>query len=379
MKLFCTSEEFDMKGIPGSGIPFICDRDMELVDAPNEYLRYIAMVRGRTRSPETWLTYGKHLHEYYSFLEANGLIWNSVNQTHIAAWRNAMLERGCTRSTVNQRLRCVHAFYAWANRSNKIDTLPYEREDVFVSKPRGFLAHVDASGNRVNASELTIQTAKQYPRFLLMGQAVQFLEALTPDSLKIMGYLALLTGMRRNEITRLDYRVVPSPTGYPSNKQLKMVLDPIMTTTKGNKERTVMVPYDLAVRMWDFFTFEWPKRNELHKKKHGRKSNRFFLSIYGDELDQFYMNNQFRRTSKKTGIKCNPHLLRHTFGTYELLRMSKKGDKNKALLWVRDRMGHSSITTTEKYIHAADLVANDVVDDYQAAVCKVLKYGNQTE
>ena len=70
-------------------------------------------------------------------------------------------------------------------------------------------------------------------------------------------------------------------------------------------------------------------------------------------------------------------MLRHTFGTYELLRMSQKEGQTKALLWVRDRMGHSSITTTEKYIHAVDLVKCDEVDGYQTDVCEALRYGHQ--
>jgi integrase len=65
----------------------------------------------------------------------------------------------------------------------------------------------------------------------------------------------------------------------------------------------------------------------------------------------------------KTGINCHPHLLRHTFGTYELLRMMHKKEEKLALMWVMDRMGHSSITTTEKYIHAVDLIQHDDVDD----------------
>jgi hypothetical protein len=39
-------------------------------------------------------------------------------------------------------------------------------------------------------------------------------------------------------------------------------------------------------------------------------------------------------------------------------------------------MGHSSITTTEKYIHAVDLIQHDDVDGYQADVCEALRRGN---
>lgn len=357
-------------------IPFLCDNEMNLVFAPNEYLRYIATVKGRTRSEKTWETYANHLYEYFSFLEANTLDWNAVSQVEVAAWRDGMLERKCARSTVNQRLRCVHAFYKWAMQHGKILSLPFSTEDIWISKQRGFLAHVDASGGRFEANALTIQTHKPLPQFLHLNKAVQFLDALSPHRLKLMGYLALLTGMRREEIVSLDYRVVPNPIGQDPDKQLSMRLDSEITPTKGSKTRTVMIPYDLAIALWNYFSLDWPKLNRLHKRKYGQESTRFFLSKSGEHLSIKHLNNAFALVGKKIGITCHPHMLRHTYGTYELLRMSEKEGTSKALLWVKDRMGHSSITMTEKYIHAVDLIRNDDVDGYQIEICEALRRGN---
>jgi len=376
MRLFYTDDDFIWKDVARPGIPFLCDQEMELVAAPNQYLRYVATVKGRTRSTRTWATYGHHLYEFFAFLEANDLRWDAVDQAQIAAWRDSMLERDCARSTVNQRLRCVHAFYEWAQHRGKLHALPFSTQDVWVSKPRGFLAHVDASGGRFEANELTVQTHKTEPQFLHMDKSLRFLEAMSPHRLKLMGYLALLTGMRREEIVGLDYRVVPNPAGHDPDKQLPMILEASLTPTKGCKTRTVMLPYDLAVALWDYFVDAWPKLSTMHKKKHGRESSRFFLSTAGEELSIRHLNNAFAKVSTKTAIKCHPHMLRHTFGTYELLRMMQKKSERLALLWVRDRMGHSSITTTEKYIHAADLVRHDDVDGFQAEVCEMLRRGH---
>jgi site-specific recombinase XerD len=376
MRLFLTNSEFSWQGVSRPGVPFLCDREMELVSAPNLYLRYVATVKGRTRSAKTWLTYGNHLYEFFAFLEANDLTWDAVNQSQIAAWRDAMLKRKCVHSTVNQRLRCVHAFYQWAKNSGITHSLPFLTQDIWVAKPRGFLSHVDASGGRFEANELTIQTHKPLPEFLHMDKAISFLEALTPHRLKLMGYLILLTGMRREEVVGMDYRVVPNLAGHDPDKLLPMVLEASLTPTKGNTTRTVMLPYDLAVAFWNYFSCDWPKLNLLHKQKHGKESHRFFLSMEGEELSIGYLNNAFARVSAKTGIHCYPHMLRHTFGTYELLRMTHKEGQSRALLWVRDRMGHSSITTTEKYIHAGDLILNYDVDGYQTDVCEALHRGN---
>lgn len=375
MKMFFTDSSFFVAGQPYPRIPFLCDAEMELVTAPNEYLRYVATVKGRTPSKNTWRTYGDALFEFFAFLEDNGLSWNFVNQTQIATWRDAMLERGCRRSTVNQRIRTVGAFYDWALGQGITHSLPFSKEDVWVGAPRGFLSHVDVSGGRFEANELTLRDHKPVPKFLHLDQAMTFLESLTPHRLRLMGYLMLLTGMRREEVVGFDYRVLPNPAGRDSAKQIAMLLDPKLTPTKGNKERTVMLPYDLAVALYRYFTFDWPKLLARHKLTHRRETCCLFLAADGELLSLTGLNNAFRRFSAKTGIKCHPHMLRHTFGTYELLRMSRVKTQSQALLWVRDRMGHSSVTTTEKYIHAADLIQNDDVDGYQAEICEVLRHG----
>ncbi len=376
MKLFHTDSEFIVAGVPRPGIPFLCDEEMEFVSAPNQYLRYIATVKGRTRSKRTWQTYGNHLLDYFSFLEANDLRWDEVEQTQIAAWRDAMLERKCSRSTANQRLLCVDRFYQWSIKRGLSHSIPFSKEEIWVAKPKSFLAHVDVSKGRFDANDLTMQSYKEPPKFLSLDKAINFLEALSPRRVRLMGYLMLLTGMRREEVVELDYRVVPNPAGCDDTKSIPMKLDAMITKTKGNKTRVVMVPYDLATALFDYFTFEWPNLLKKYKARYGAETTRFFLSAEGELLSMHGLNGTFQRFSKKIGIHCHPHMLRHTFGTYELLRMSRTKGDSQALLWVRDRMGHSSITTTEKYIHAADLIKHDAIDGYIADVCEALRRGN---
>jgi site-specific recombinase XerD len=207
VQIFLTSSEFIWKGLVRADIPFLCDSNMELVSIANEYLRFIATVKGRTRSKRTWLTYGSQLYEYFSFLEANELSWNELDQSQVAAWRDSMLNRGCARTTVNQRLRGIHSFYKWALQCNKTHSIPFYKEDIWVSKPKSLFAHVDASGNRLDVNGLTLRTTEPIPMFLHMEKALSFLNSITSHSLKLMGYLALLTGMRRSEVVELDYRV----------------------------------------------------------------------------------------------------------------------------------------------------------------------------
>ncbi|TEF26814.1 recombinase, partial [Pseudomonas aeruginosa] len=130
MRVFYTDESFELNGVPLPGIPFLANAGAELIESANRYLFHIAVVRGRTRSPATWRTYADHLYEFFSFLEENALFWTRVNQEHIAVWRNSMLDRGLSRSTINKRLSTTSAFYTWCARQGLAEQLPFETQDV---------------------------------------------------------------------------------------------------------------------------------------------------------------------------------------------------------------------------------------------------------
>lgn len=364
MRLFFTDGSFVTEGVSHPGIPFLVNGQAELVYSANRYLFYIAVVRGRTRAPTTWQTYADHLYEFFSFLEENNLSWDGVSQLQVAAWRNFMLGRGLSRSTINKRIGTVAAFYTWCLRAGLARTLPFDSQEVMVAKKKGFLAHIDVSGNRVQANELTLRTHPTLPKFLSIPDAVQFIEALSPRRNKLLAGLMLLSGLRREEACGLDIRVLPTPAGFSPGKAIRMTLDPKLTPTKGTKERWVMVPYELLGHLFDYMMSERPKLAKIYSKRHGKDTTKLFLTRFGEELSLDGLNLCFQRASTKSGIKCTPHRLRHTFGTQEFLRMSVTKGSDGALLWLRDRLGHASISTTELYVHAADLLKHDEADGY---------------
>jgi site-specific recombinase XerD len=373
MELYFTGDEFVVNGMPFPDIPFLVDRGMDLVHVANKYLFYISVIKGRTSSPETWKTYAKHLHEYFSFLEENSLTWKSVDENEIAAWRNSMVNRELERSTINQRLNCIFRFYRWSHNEKFIQALPLRQEEIITQRPKGFLAHIDSTGNRVWASQHTLQELTKLPKWLMMDQALAFVDTLSPHRNRLMGYLMLACGLRRAETVGLDLRVFSNPCGHPENESIRMTLAPLVTPTKGQKERWVTVPYPLAEALWKYYLWERPRLARMFKKKYGKETTRLFLSEKGELLSQDGFTELFKEHSKRTGIKCTPHMLRHTFGTYEYLRVAEKKDQDSALIWVRDRMGHASTKTTEKYVHAAALVSSSEIDGYQAELCAKLR------
>jgi hypothetical protein len=63
-------------------VPFLLDCKMRLVEPACSWLLHIAMLRGRTRSRETWRTYAEALHDWWQTL---ALL--PVQQMHAATWR----------------------------------------------------------------------------------------------------------------------------------------------------------------------------------------------------------------------------------------------------------------------------------------------------
>ena len=108
-ELLFSAETFRPDGSSVLGVPMLLDAKMRLIEPACAWLMHVALVRGRTRSPETWRTYGEALYDWWQTIEANDWRWDSVGSGEIAAYRDNMLhppdddEKPLARSTINVR------------------------------------------------------------------------------------------------------------------------------------------------------------------------------------------------------------------------------------------------------------------------------------
>ena len=162
--LFSTSA-FRPDGSSVEDVPILLDARMRLIEPACAWLMHVALVRGRTRSSQTWRTYGEALYDWWQTLEANGWKWDEVGAGELAAYRDQMLRprretgQSLARSTINGRLRTIARFYRWSVAAGLMTQVPFAAQDIALSRsrPLGFLAHVDASGGRSRANELTVR------------------------------------------------------------------------------------------------------------------------------------------------------------------------------------------------------------------------------
>ena len=83
-------------------------------------------------------------------------------------------------------------------------------------------------------------------------------------------------------------------------------------------------------------------------KKHGYMTRHIFSSTVGTYLDRHNVANELRKLYKANDIQYHKfHCYMHTYGT----NLDRLG---YSLIEIKELMGHSSIETTKKYVHASD-------------------------
>lgn len=176
------------------------------------------------------------------------------------------------------------------------------------------------------------------PVFLTVDETFRLMEA--PDAedtfaARDRAILELLysTGMRVSELTNLDINALDFET------------EMVKVRGKGNKERLCPVgsPALEAVRVY------MPQRELLRSKlKNGRQNDAasLFVNARGGRLTTRSVERLVSHYAGKAGIisRVTPHSLRHSFATH-LLEMGAD------LRLVQELLGHSSLSTTQRYTH----------------------------
>ncbi|HEY3063490.1 MAG TPA: hypothetical protein VGL99_31345 [Chloroflexota bacterium] len=138
-------------------MPVLLNDDMTIAEGPQRWLFYVALDRGRTRSPATWRSYGEAVYDGLQTCQANAWAWDEIEEGHLRAYRNQMLYhpisvtgRAHSARTINGRLRRLAMFYKWACRRGLIGPVPFEYEAVRapVNIDAQLLGHLRAAGPR---------------------------------------------------------------------------------------------------------------------------------------------------------------------------------------------------------------------------------------
>lgn len=372
MYLFLSTNKFKLNNLSYTGFPILISEEGKVVQEAMDFCIAHLIKRGRIESKKSWETYGKALYQFFGWCEANAIDWRDVGNdredTILAEFRdwNLSAEGGSLASrTVNSRLRLLCAFYRYAVNKGWVGTAPYDIETVTVNQPKGFLAHVDASGGKRASADVMLKTPRTVLRVLSKHQSRDLLEALKNPTHQLIVRLALTTGMRREELATFPLKYIINPATYTKHQSfIRVNLEPRDMTIKRNQPRGIDVPRTVMESLWQYVLH----RRYQHERISGQHQSVLFLT----ESGQPYANDgaAFLGVVKKAGEAAgipyvNVHVLRHTYATHTLYAMMQSKAQTHALLYVRDRLGHASVTTTEKYLHCFSELEDALMNDFQ--------------
>lgn len=374
MELFQTDRSFVMRGVPYPNIPFLLDKDFEEVVQVNSFLDHTALY-GTAQSPKSWRRYAEAIKEYFAFLEVNSIDWKrdwATSLPLLAAWRKMMLDNGCKPTYVNQQIGTVSRFFRWCVSRGLISRNPLDELSTEVKGPKAprqdFLMHAQKIGGRQTKGGLKLNEDKEPIKFLHMDNVPKIITHLTSRRDRLVTLLMVEAGMRRMEALHLNRVCLERVTPYNS-KTMKLTLDAKITPTKNRKTRWVLISKPLIYELNKYSAVNNGPVTDTNKNFY----DPLFKNKHGKQLTLNYLNAALKVASKASGIECHPHMLRHTFGTYELVSQKEQGmPEGAALLWVKERMGHASISTTERYLHLISEEGGAILEKYNLYIDELL-------
>lgn len=211
--------------------------------------------------------------------------------------------RGRSPATLARHVSAIKAFYRWALKLGYIDPDP-------------------ADGLRPP------KVGRRLPRFLSIEEASRVCEegaTASEHSPRDRAVVELLysSGLRVSEAASLDRADVDLERGIVMVRQ-----------GKGGKERHVPLGSAAAEALRDYFATT-PGADPV------------FLNHRGGRLSTRSMYDIVRRAGEAAGVpRVHPHALRHSFATHLL-------DSGADLRAIQEMLGHSSLSTTQRYTHVS--------------------------
>lgn len=322
------------------------------------YLRYLENIE---RSPNTIHTYANHLQLYWEFLQDSHFNWLEVTLESLADFIHwlrspeprvvAIQPQESKRSekTINAILTAVCGFYEFQERlgaTEGIDVYRYQFQPG--RKYKSFLHHIN-KGKEVRTRLLKLKEPHTFPGILTPEQVKRLISACSCLRSKFLICLLYETGMRigqalglrHEDIRSWDNEIQIIPRSNNANGVRAKSKDPLV----------IHVSKELMTLYSDYLLNEYPEDVD---------SDYVFVNIWegevGKPITYSTINELFRQLEKKSSIKVNPHLFRHTHAT-ELIRQGWD------MAHVQKRLGHASIQTTiNTYTH---LTNDDLKSAYQ--------------
>jgi len=277
------------------------------------FLRYLEVEKNA--SPHTLRSYRADLVDFEAHLAAQSETPETADVRAVRGWLAALHRRGLDPTSVARKLAAVRSFYRLLVRRGVVERNP--AREVRGPRPArklvGFLP-IDETDALVGARALAGAARERDVAILEMLYA---------------------TGLRVSELAGLDLESVDRDART------------VRVLGKGRKER--IVPYGVAAA----------RALEAYLGRRATRSGPVFTRARGGRLGVRSIRAVVGRAAAAAGVtrRVTPHTLRHTFATHLL-------DAGADLRVIQELLGHSRLSTTQRYTHVG---ADQLMKVYDAA------------
>jgi integrase/recombinase XerC len=274
----------------------------------------------RNCSEHTALGYSKDLAKFQGFLGPD-VTWKEVDHVMIRAFLSELYERGLSKPSVARALAAIRSIYKWLAIEGKVKQNPA----ALVSSPK---------------------LPKRLPRVPSIEEMNSVLDTQMPEHASfqeretLMFELLYGSGVRNSELVGMNLEDIRLPE------------EAILVRGKGKKERFVPLSETAADALKQYL----PKRNELVTRfKRGHAA--LMVNQRGERLTTRSVGRIVKQIAIAKGLPADihPHTLRHAFGTH----MLAEGADLRA---IQELLGHSRLSTTQRYTHLSTRQIVDVYD-----------------
>ena len=281
---------------------------MRLQDKVQPYLEYCEF-----RKELDWNTlkaYRIDLHQYFEYVKFDNPSKESIEAyiTH--------LHKSYKQKTVKRKIASVRAFYMYLEETELIQDNP--------------MRHIRTK----------FKEEQKLPRIIprneiekLLNTMYKALRKSTDEKSCILRDIAVVevffaTGARVYEVANIKRENIDLESGT------------IRFMGKGGKERLIQIGEQSICKLLNQYY-------EVHKEVI-QKSGYFFVNRRGGRFTEQSIRGMLKKYTKEAGIERNitPHMFRHSFATYLI-------EEGVDISCVQHILGHSSIKTTQIYIHVA--------------------------
>ncbi|HWF14234.1 MAG TPA: tyrosine recombinase XerC [Candidatus Acidoferrales bacterium] len=298
--------------------------------AVKQFLNYLRSVRNS--SPNTIRSYESDLGQFLLFLTPPGLAMpppQDVTHLMIREFMAQLHDLRLEKSSIARKLAAIRSFFKYAvregivvrNPARMVSTPKLPKRIPSVLSAEDLNAFLDGVVERPKRPSSRRKNRGMHDdSHLMVKRDRAILELLYASGLRV----SELTGLNLVDIDRKDLM--------------------LRVRGKGNKER--IVPYggkaELSLEAYE------PLRQELLRKA-GRRGDQqaIFLNHFGTRLTQRSVARIVKKYARLANVNwdLHPHSLRHAFATHLLA-------DGADLRAIQELLGHSSLSTTQRYTHA---------------------------